>query len=379
MGREFIKNAVKKVLNAIPCENVILFESLPDLSDNTMPVFEEMLRRGLNKKYKMVWWVNEVTDDLPKFENTSYLDHSTAWNRFLFRWYRYRAKCFICCNRIFEKALDKQKIIYMSHGTTLKSAREYYYLPEYIDYALIASEPSTDVMAYDMRFDKSKIVALGFPRNDVMGHFDIDLHPYFETDFKKIIVWYPTFRQHNKNDGLTNSKNALPILHDTEMAIKLNEIAKSQEVLLVVKPHFVQDVSYIKDFNLSNIVFIDDNFFRKNGLTSYKFVSSCDAMITDYSSIYYDFLLCDKPVAAIWEDIEEYRQNPGFGIDVDEKMKAAYKIYTLPEFEQFLVDVATEHDEYKELRKEICEWANYSTDGKNAKRVVDFIVEKAKL
>lgn len=379
MIKKILKAVFLRVLNALPCDNIIMFESVPDLADNTMPVFEEMIKRGLNKKYKMVWWVNEVTDDLPKYPNTTFIDDKTPHNRRLLRWYLYRAKCFICCNRVFEKKLEKQTTIYISHGTTVKSTIQYYALPEeIIDYALIASEPSKQAMAYQMGIREEKVVALGYPRNDVMGYVNKDLHAYFEQDYKKIIVWYPTYRQH-KNAHMMCAKNALPILHDTEQAMRLNEIAKEQGVLLVVKPHFAQDVSYIKDYNLSNIIFIDDSFFRKNNLTSYEFVASCDALITDYSSIYYDYLLCDKPVAVVWEDIEEYRQNPGFGVDVDEKMKCAHKIYKIEEFEKFLEDVAKENDIYKELRKEINTWANYSTDGKNAERVVDFIIDKAKL
>lgn len=355
-----------------------MFESFPDLSDNAMPVFEEMQKRGMDKQYKMVWWVNDSKAELPKYRNTSYIDTNTRWNRILFRWYRMRSRCFICGNRLYDKFLDKQTTFYIAHGTTVKSTRNYYTLPENIDYVLIASEPSKKAMAYELGVDSRKVVALGYPRNDVMGKVQVDLHPFFEKEYKKIIVWYPTYRQH-KNGGKTNAQNALPVLHDTEQAARLNEMAKEQGVLLVVKPHFAQDVSYIKEYNMSNIEFIDDSFFKKNNITSYEFVSSCDALITDYSSIYYDYLLCDKPIAVVWEDIEEYRQNPGFGVDVDEMMKCASKIYTLEEFEQFLVDVSQENDAHKEARKEINLWANYATDGRNAQRVVDFIIDKAKL
>ncbi len=372
------KKIIKKILSIIPNGNIIMFESVPELSDNTMPVFEEMLKRGLNKKYKMVWWVNDSTNDFPMYDNTIYVDTKTFWNKILFWWCRIFSKCTISCNQVITKIREKQTAIYLAHGTTVKSTRKYYDLPESIDYVLIASEPSKEAMAYELNVDKEKIVALGYPRNDVMGNVQLNLHPFFTKEYNKIIVWYPTYRQ-NKSGGKTNAKNALPVLHDTNQAIRLNEMAKNQGVLLVVKPHFAQDVSYIKEYNLSNIEFIDDGFFKKNGITSYEFVSSCDALITDYSSIYYDYLLCDKPIAVVWEDIEEYRQNPGFGVDVDEMMKCASKIYTLEEFEAFLVDVANENDEYKELRKEINAWANYSTDGKNAQRVVDFIVEKARL
>ena len=110
-----------------------------------------------------------------------------------------------------------------------------------------------------------------------------------------------------------------------------------------------------------------------------RIVISRDALITDYSSIYYDFLLCDKPVAAIWEDIEEYRINPGFAVDVDYYMKGAEKIYNLDDFETFVTHVAEDLDVLRSERAEINTLVNHSTDGKNAQRVVDFIVEKAGL
>ena len=62
MSREMIKKVVRNLLNMIPSENVILFESLPDLSDNTMPVLnlyfkgayseDEALRRLLPQRLR---------------------------------------------------------------------------------------------------------------------------------------------------------------------------------------------------------------------------------------------------------------------------------------------------------------------------------------
>ena len=182
-----------------------------------------------------------------------------------------------------------------------------------------------------------------------------------------------------KNLVMTASTHALPIIHDAETAKRLNEVAEKNNVLIVLKPHFAQDLSYIKDLGLGNIRFIDDSFFTEHGMTSYQFVGSCDALVTDYSSIYYDFTLCDKPIAAIWEDIDEYKQNPGLIENFEYYMKGAEKIYTAEEFEQFISDVACGVDKLKEERNEIKSLANYSTDGKNAARVVDFIIEKAGL
>jgi len=353
-----------------------MFESVPDFSDNTMSVFEEMIRRGISDKYQMVWWVDDRKKDLPEYPNTIYVDRNTFLHKVKFKWKKLRAKCLISCNKILEKANNKQAVIYMAHGTAVKSTRNYYVLPEDIDYVLVASEPSKSVMAYELGVRSEKLVALGYPRNDVLTKTSIDLHAYFDCEYKKIIVWYPTYRQH-KHGKMTGAQNALPILHNIENAKKLNSIAMEKGVLLVIKPHFAQDIRYIKEYNFSNILFIDDAFFKKNALSSYEFVASCDALITDYSSVFYDFLLCDKPIAVAWEDVEEYKNNPGFAVDIEEMMKCANKVYDLDDLLVFIDNLVEGKDPYKNQREEICEWANYSTDGNNTARVVDFIIEKA--
>ena len=177
----------------------------------------------------------------------------------------------------------------------------------------------------------------------------------------------------------TNAKQGIPIIHNSENAIRLNRCAQENKVLIVLKPHFAQDLSYIKDLKLSNIVFIDDLFFKKHHLTSYEFVHATDALITDYSSIYYDYLLADKPIALVWEDLEEYRQNPGFSVDLEDYCKGAEKVYTIEDFEKFVSEVAAGRDALQSARAEINARANYASDGQNTKRVVDFICEKSRI
>lgn len=372
-----IKNIIKWGLDTLPGGNYIVFESIPDLSDNTRAVFDEMLRRGLNKKYKFCWWVDSRTEKQPRFPNTFYIDQKTSWNRLVFCWVTLRARCMICCNKFLVPLLPSRKSFYLTHGTALKRLNDYV-LPEKISYTLVAAEGVKEIMAKELKGDITTFYALGFPRNDVLQQAGRDLHTCLEGDFRKVIVWYPTYRQH-KNGLKTGSRNALPVLHDTGKAMQLNEIAKENGVLIVVKPHFVQDVSYISDYGLSNIRFIDDVFFKEHQMSSYEFVGSCDALITDYSSIYFDYLLCNKPVAVVWEDIEDYRKNPGFAMDVDFYMQGAEKIYDLSDFAHFIRCVACGEDLYAAKRSRINALVNHSTDGKNAERVVDFIVRRANL
>ena len=354
-------------------KNIILFESVPDLSDNTKAVFDEMIRCGLNREYKMYWKVSSDRE-FERYENVTYINTQTSQGRKLWKKLEWQAKALICCNGFLCPTRKKQVSFYLSHGTPIKSVKNYYTVPPKIQYSFSAGEGVKEIYAYELNVNESKVLCLGYPRNDALTNYKGDIKRFLETTCDKIIVWYPTFRQHKSGKSFTKS-SSLPILHDTEKAILLNECARKNNALIVLKPHFAQDISYIQDLGLSNIRFIDDSFFVKNNVTSYEFVGSCDALITDYSSIYYDFTLCDKPIALVWEDIEEYKQSPGLIDDYEFWAKGAEKIYTLDELEKFVCNVAKDIDLLKRERNEIKALSNYSADGKNAERVVDFILE----
>ncbi len=375
--KKWIVNTGKFLLDNLPGKRYIVFESEPDFSDNTMPVFEEMLRRGYGKKYRLVWWVKDEHGDLPDYPGTIYLDCRSRRSRLRFRWCTMRAKCLISCNKFMTRPHSAVVSFFLSHGGPLKACPGYR-VPAGIDYFLAYSQGLLHAEIPCEGGASTRRFTLGFPRNDVLTEPPMDLHSCLEGDFRKVLVWYPTYRQH-KNGAKTASVNALPILHDAEKARQLNECARENGVLIVVKPHFAQDVSYIRREQLSNIRFIDDSFFKTHGITSYRFVGSCDGLITDYSSIYHDYLLCRKPIAVVWEDIDQYRQNPGFSVDPEKCMAGAWKIYTLEDFRSFVRSVAAGEDPGLPLREQFLPTAHDYTDGKNTERVVDFITEKAGL
>ena len=378
MNREaiaaFITKCLMKTFLFLPIKKVIVFESVPDLSDNTKAVFDEMLKRGINKKYKLVWMVRSDVET-KKIKNVKYVVPYKLWGLY----YTACAKCFISCNEPYETLRRGQNSYYISHGTAIKSVKNYYTLTDKIDYCLSASEKVAFLCEQELGVKKDKVFSLGFPRNDTLTSANFDLKSLFiDCIFEKIIVWYPTYRQH-KNTAIKLNGNTLPIIHDAESARKLNEVAKENKVLIVLKPHFAQDLSYVKSESLSNIKFIDDKFFADNNITSYEFVGSCDAMISDYSSIIYDYTLCDKPIAMVWEDYEEYKKWPGIAEGSDEFLTCGEKIYTLPELEKFVVDIANDVDNLKEERNKVCDLVNHSRDGRNSERVVDFIIGKSNL
>ena len=71
-------------------------------------------------------------------------------------------------------------------------------------------------------------------------------------------------------------------------------------------------------------------------------LAGSDALITDYSSVYYDYTLHDKPIAVVWEDIEDYKRFPGFAVDLSDYLKGAEKIYKIDELCGFVESVAND-------------------------------------
>lgn len=374
-----LKNIAEKVFRKMPLGDYIIFESVPDLSDSTNCVFKEMVNRNLNAKYKMIWWINnDGTTSHERIKNVKYIKYSGLVNKIRFLYYRERAKCIVECNRFLNSTRKGQISTYIVHGTPLKSTRSYYTVPHEIDHMIVASEEAAKICSYEFDYPIDRIYPLGLPRNDELMKKRIQLSPLFHKEYNKIIVWYPTYRQHKTSKNIYNG-SALPIIHNIEQAKKLDRIANELNVLIVLKPHFAQDVSYVKDLNLENIRFIDDKFFVENNISSYEFVGNCDALITDYSSIYFDYTLCDKPIALVLEDIELYKEDTGLIEKFDECIRGAVKIVELDQMIHFIESVAEGKDDLQKVRNEICDFANCSRIGDSTTRVTDFIIKEASL
>ncbi len=57
-----------------------------------------------------------------------------------------------------------------------------------------------------------------------------------------------------------------------------------------------------------NLHILEDNYLRDKRLDLYEVVNAADLLITDYSSIYFDYLLLDRPIIFTPLDLEEYRK-----------------------------------------------------------------------
>ena len=94
-------------------------------------------------------------------------------------------------------------------------------------------------------------------------------------------------------------------------ALELNEMLKLRNAKLIVKIHPLQKLSgEMKKY--SYIEFVTQEQLNKSEMTVYSLLRAADALITDYSSVYFDFMMLDRPIGFTVDDIEEYKKNRGF-------------------------------------------------------------------
>lgn len=381
MIKNLIIKIICKIVDFLGLKNIILFESVPAYADNTKEVFDELVKRGINKKYKLVWVCandDEVRLLKSKLSNVYNFKALSRTSKTYWMYYNRVAKVFIVSNNLLYKQKEEQKYIFLGHGCAYKNVRGKFSLPENCVNDCVAislSEFMAPYDALDFNFDINCAIITGYPRNDNLFNNTVDLHKYFSGDFEKIIYWLPTYRQHKDASSIVTSSISLPIIHDKEIMQRINNFAKKMKVKLIVKIHFAQDMSKIDDTSLSNILFIDNNFLESKGILNYELLGSSDALLSDYSSVIFDYLLCDKPIGVCWEDFDEFSQREGFVLDPQQMMSGCEKIYTADDLCNFIEKVSLGPDELKNKRAEIKNLIHKYQDNQSSKRIVDYLEE----
>lgn len=368
-----IKSVLKYILifflKLLPLRKIILFESFPDFSDSSMEIYKELINRGYNKKYKLVWMNSSETTD------REFVVPKTIIQRF---YYHYVAKCIITGNRIIYKVKKNQCVFYLTHGGPAKSVKDYYFFKGEISYCIIISQNSVEETADNLHISKNKVIGLGQPRVSEIINSDVRLENIFG-HYEKYIFWYPTFKT-NKSGRVVGNGLPIPFCDNLENLERIDSVCRQNDVLLVIKVHFSQTDSTIINFRFKNIIFADFSFFKNKGVSSYKCLAKADALVTDYSSVFYDFLVVDKPICFIWDDINLYKENNGlYKIFYDYSSDCGTKVYDVDQFCCFIEKVANGVDENMEMRKKVFESFYPFEEIDPTKRVTDFIIDKSRL
>lgn len=367
--------AADKILRLFPLRKIILLESYPDFTDNTMALYQYLVEKRRDYGYRLVW----VTEQRQKAPSGSVCINKRGGLRERQRWFilQRTAKVFVSCNRFYLTTLRSGQVsLFLTHGSPLKTSPGYKYFNRF-DYVLSQSKWLTPYVAEENQMDITRLLTLGIPRNDDLYHPEQALSKLNLLGYTKIIAWLPTYRQHRKGNrhDMKVSNFGIPLLSSAEDVIRLNERLAEKNMLLVLKPHPAQDLRVVRALAVSNIFFLENAALEQKRVPLYAFLGAVDAMLTDYSSVYYDYLLCNKPIGLTLDDYDVYKSKRGFVYPDPDTVLKGYRLYTVNDLLRFIDMLANDAHPLREEQNAICRLTNDYQDDRSSQRVGEFVIQ----
>lgn len=292
----------------VPVElgNAVVFESFggKQISDSVLAICNEIIRRDLG--LKLYWSVAEMGTPVPD-GTTPLLVNSREWLE------RLRDSRYLVNNNNFPSCFRKSPgQIYLQtwHGTPLKRIGNdiprtglsllYRQLmnreAQFWDYLLAQNDFATDVLPRAFGYE-GKVLNLGYPRNDVlagvqaasrrrMARRTLGFEPYHF-----VVLYAPTWR-----DNLSGAQGYSRVEY---LDFKRVRKVLGDNARILARGHHntsksggthhdgVMDVTHHPDIN--------------------DLLLAADLLITDYSSVMFDYAITGKPVVYLAPDLEEYR------------------------------------------------------------------------
>lgn len=363
----------------LPLKKKIIFESSPDFGDNTYWFFKYLAEStDVFTKYKPVWIISDKTkqrDELCGVPIKCILKKHDSMSEFIDKTLALcTAKFIVDSNSFIHKKHQKQKRIYLGHGMPFKVAKAYVAHKGEVDMNMITTYEFNNIF-YELGDKDENMRNLGYPRNDILAS-NAGIRKNREATS---IVWMPTYRQHAKTDyqRIENSfPLGLPVIKSLDDMKEVNYYLKENNTVLYLRPHPAQDISLLKINDMSNIIIADSKYLDSKGMQLYEFLTETDALISDYSSVYYDYLMLERPIALAIEDLKEYTSKwPIAFDDVNANYKCPY-LYTVDDLKKFIKDVSTDNDSYyDEIIKSKKRFNDYA-DSNACERIYNFMVKE---
>ncbi len=226
------------------------------------------------------------------------------------------------------------------------------------DYDIVISTSDLTKKRFSTSFNipLEKVPITGYPRNDIF----FNKNPNLNNEFN--ILYAPTHRKQGKD----NNVNYIP---SVDILKKINKICKELKCNFLIKLHFY-DENKIEKINLSNIKLI-----KGNNLDMQEILLKSNILITDYSSVYFDYLLLDKPVIFSTFDLEKYEKEDQGLHEPMEKIAAGPLCKNWNEVLESIEKFKKDSTLYAKERKIVKDRFHKYQDNKSCKRVYNEIIK----
>ncbi len=358
-------------------DNWVLCESFfgKYYSDNPKYIYE-YISQNYPDQYKFIWVIDKRGTKIP-FKHTKV-------KRFSIRYCYYLARCkyYIFNGRQPEWVIKRKGNIFLQtwHGTPLKHLafdqeeitsatavykKQIYNQSRAWDYMIAPNQFSSDIFRRCFLFDK-EMLETGYPRNDLLHSEAMEQiaerikHKLKLPLDKKIILYAPTWRD---DEFYAKGKYKFTLQLDLELLKK--ELGKDYIILLRTH-YYIANSLDLK--GLENFAF---NVSKYDDIAELYPIS--DILITDYSSVFFDYGNLRRPIIFYMYDLEKYRDIlRGFYIDIDEELPGPILLTseevlkTIKNIEQMEQEYM---DRYSSFYEKYCSWEEGCSSEKVVRRV----------
>ncbi|MCL9819804.1 CDP-glycerol glycerophosphotransferase family protein [Helicobacter colisuis] len=346
----------------------ILYESFHGrlMSCNPYAIFLYCIHHPQFKDFTHIWVIDSAQDIKPEFRKMRNLicikKSSDAYLKYLAR------AEFLINNSTFPSYFirrEEQKYLNTWHGTPWKMLGKYI-KTKFMEHnntqrnflqtthIINPSNFVENVIIKDYDIEGiygGKALITGYPRIDITLQKNQELKARFDIkEGEKVVLYAPTFR------GIFGNAK-----FEAEAIGEYLKMLSMMPFKVLFRGHY-ETLKYIEgknlDFRSANDRDIDTN----------ELLSIVDILITDYSSIAFDFMVLDKPIIYFVYDYEEYKQERGLYFEIEElsenRCNNIGEVLELLSNEEFL----SKKNRYEHLKEKFFPYE----DGNATKRVVDF-------
>ncbi|PAE94390.1 bifunctional glycosyltransferase/CDP-glycerol:glycerophosphate glycerophosphotransferase [Shouchella clausii] len=311
-------------------ENRVLFESFAGKSYSCNPrAIYEKLQEQNKGEFEYIWAFSDPTKKgIP--------GPAKKVKRLSLKYYYYAATSkYWVMNARKEKTLDKRDgIIYLQtwHGTPLKRLaadmkevkmpgtstaiykKNFYNEAQDWDYLISPNDYSTAIFKRAFHFNK-RMLEVGYPRNDLFYNPKINNESYMRDlkvklgipPEKKVILYAPTWRD---DEFIEKGKYRFDVKLDL---FDMREKIGNEYVILLRMHYLIAD-----ELNVDGLEGFVYNLSHYDDISDLYLIS--DLLITDYSSVFFDYANLKRPIIFYTYDLDNYREDlRGFYIDFEEE------------------------------------------------------------
>lgn len=162
------------------------------------------------------------------------------------------------------------------------------------DFLAVSNTQVIDIYRDALSAYNASIVPVGLPRSDYI--LNVVKNQAKRERSKKVILYAPTFRNDEKKNPLDIEKLTRMLSDEYELWIRLHPAARGTPIAESVRKA-VNEGKFIRDVSQMDYM---------------KVLKDSDILITDYSSIIFDYAIFGRPMLFFAYDLEEYKIERGF-------------------------------------------------------------------